>query len=58
MDKITYVHPFLAMVVTFHLPLHQLDIKNAFLHGYLEEVIYMEQPPVFFAHRESSSITC
>ena len=55
--KIAYVRLFLSMAIVRHWPFHQLDIKNAFLHGYLEEVIYMEQPPVFFAHRESSSIT-
>ena len=49
MAKIAFVRFFLSMVVVRHWPLYQLDIKNAFLHGDLEEEVYMEQPPGFVA---------
>jgi len=47
--KLTTIRLFLAMVVIRHWPLHQLDIKNALLHGDLEEEIYIKQPPRFVA---------
>ena len=45
--KITSVRLLISLAATHHWPLHQLDIKNAFLHGDLAEKVYIEQPPGF-----------
>lgn len=35
----------LSIAISRGWSLHQLDIDNAFLHGFLEEDVYMKQPP-------------
>ncbi|XP_073224874.1 uncharacterized protein [Cicer arietinum] len=47
--KMASVRLFFSIAAIRHWPLHQLDTKNAFLHGDLEEEVYMEKPPGFVA---------
>ena len=37
----------LSIVVSHSWPIHQLDVKNAFLHGHLSETVFMHQPVGF-----------
>ena len=34
----------LSLAVSKALPIHQLDVKNAFLHSELKDIMYMHQP--------------
>jgi hypothetical protein len=42
--KMTTVRTIIAMEATKGWSLHQMDVKNVFLHGDLQEELYMEQP--------------
>ncbi|WVZ55593.1 hypothetical protein U9M48_006233 [Paspalum notatum var. saurae] len=45
--KMSTVRTLISCVANFSWPLYQLDVKNAFLHGDLQEKVYMEIPPGF-----------
>jgi hypothetical protein len=46
----------LALVVSLDLELEQLDVKNDFLHGDLDEDIYMEQPEEFIQNHNKKFV--
>ena len=43
--KLNTIRVLLSLAANLDWPLHQFDVKNAFLHGNLEEEIYMDIPP-------------
>ena len=43
----TSIRVLLSIIAAQDLELEQMDVKMTFLHGHLEERIYMEQPPDF-----------
>jgi len=57
--KITFVRLFLVMAAIRHWPLHQFDIKNAFLHGELVGKRFTWiNPPGFTASKGSHLVCC
>lgn len=45
--KPAIIRTVLSIALTYDWPIHQLDVKNAFLHGTLFETVYCERPSGF-----------
>ena len=43
--KINSIRLVLSLTALYKWVVYQMDVKSAFLHGDLQEEIYMEQPP-------------
>lgn len=54
--RLTFVRLLISLAASHSWPLHQLDVKNAFLDGDLLETIYMAPPPGFRAEEYSGKV--
>ena len=58
MVKHTSIRTVLGLVAHFDMQLEQMDVKIAFLHGDLEELVYMVQPIGFIQPEQEQYLVC
>jgi hypothetical protein len=52
------IRAILSIATSLQWPIRQLDVKNAFLHGFLDEEVYMDQPPGFKDPEKPGYVCC
>jgi hypothetical protein len=57
MAKLNTVRVLLSLAANLDWQLHQFDVKNAFLHGDLEEKVYMDVPPGYITN-DDTAVVC
>lgn len=55
-SRMTTIRVLLALASVYDFTIHQMDVKTAFLHGDLEEEIYMDQPEGFVASGNENKV--
>ncbi|KAK4404691.1 Vacuolar protein sorting-associated protein 52 A [Sesamum angolense] len=56
--RLNSIRVLFSLAVNLSWPMYQMDIKNAFLYGDLNETVYMEQPPGYVAQGEKQRMVC
>ncbi|WJX11696.1 Beta-galactosidase 8 [Trifolium repens] len=54
--KLNMIRVLLSLAANLDWPLHQFDVKNAFLHGNLEEEVYLDIPPGYIAPSQDNVV--
>lgn len=54
--KLNIIKVLLSLAANLDWSLYQLDVKNAFLNGDLEDEVYIEIPPGFVTHENTNKV--
>ena len=54
--RLEVIRILLAFACAHNIKLYQMDIKSAFLNGYINELVYVEQPPSFEDEKKPNHI--